>query len=219
VIDKLKYTYSSLSITILHQENQGLSASRNAGFSRCSPDTEYVMFLDEDDYAKPYELETFVRVAKRINADALTNWIHLFDHEIPTNEKDFDTRFVGVGPCIPAGFFINIFGASNIFLKKEAFESIGKYKEYAFGYEDWDLSTRLALHKYNYELVPASLYWYRNTPNSMMKDLFRDDFEPTKVLLSNYQEVVPKELYLLLQMTKHLIKEEWSWGGKPLDIP
>lgn len=50
-------TYASKNscVTVIHQENGGLSAARNTGLERASG--EYVMFLDSDDYLEPNCLE------------------------------------------------------------------------------------------------------------------------------------------------------------------
>lgn len=119
------------------------------------------MFLDDDDVAKKHEIETYIRVAERIQADALSSFIYEFSGEIPTRDDQYDVRYIGVGPSVSVGFFLNTFGGSNIFVRRDAFISVGQYYEGSEGYEDWDLAVRFCLEGKIFEIIPESLYWYR----------------------------------------------------------
>ena len=59
-------------ITVIHQENRGLGGARNTGIRHC--DTEYILFLDSDDYIHPQLLEKCMDTVKKNNCD-----IVLFD--------------------------------------------------------------------------------------------------------------------------------------------
>lgn len=54
-------------ITVIHQENAGLSAARNAGFD--ASNGEYIYFLDSDDYILPQTLATLYEEAITNNSD------------------------------------------------------------------------------------------------------------------------------------------------------
>jgi GT2 family glycosyltransferase len=187
----------------VHQENRGLSAARNKGAQLCN--AKYIMFLDDDDIAKPNELETYVKVAEKTDTDALTNIITVFKGDSP---PEFDHRYVGIGACLELNFFVNFFGSSNIFIKKSVFEEIGGYKESMVGYEDWDLALRLMFAGKTWELIPESLYWYRNTPKSLMKSMIMDSFESTKILLENYLSKSPPEFYPIFTLAKRMTDEK-----------
>lgn len=62
-------------IKIIHQENQGLSAARNAGFSHASGD--YVWFLDSDDCIEPDTLAVLLEHAIEQKLDVLCFGINL----------------------------------------------------------------------------------------------------------------------------------------------
>lgn len=54
-------------ITVIHQENRGLGGARNTGIRHC--DTEYILFLDSDDYIHPQLLEKCAAAAKENDCD------------------------------------------------------------------------------------------------------------------------------------------------------
>lgn len=54
-------------ISVIHQQNGGLSAARNSGLDRCSG--EYIAFVDSDDYIEPAFIERMVHEALRTDAD------------------------------------------------------------------------------------------------------------------------------------------------------
>ncbi len=53
--------------TVIHQDNAGLSAARNAGFEKSNG--KYVYFLDSDDYILPETLGKLLTIAENDNAD------------------------------------------------------------------------------------------------------------------------------------------------------
>lgn len=54
---------------VIHQENKGLSAARNAGIAVAQG--EYIMFVDSDDYLQPNVLRTLMEQIERDNLDVL----------------------------------------------------------------------------------------------------------------------------------------------------
>lgn len=58
-------------VAVIHQENAGLSAARNAGiyYCQCSEDYEWITFVDSDDMIHPQMLELLYRAVERNNAD------------------------------------------------------------------------------------------------------------------------------------------------------
>lgn len=54
-------------VTIIHQQNGGLSAARNAGLRYSEGD--YVMFIDSDDWIEPNAVEELILALKRYSAD------------------------------------------------------------------------------------------------------------------------------------------------------
>lgn len=62
-----EYAEKDSRIRVIHRENRGVSAARNAGLDAASG--EYIYFLDSDDYLDPHALETLYRHMTKANAD------------------------------------------------------------------------------------------------------------------------------------------------------
>ena len=81
-------------IIVIHQENKGLGGARNTGIQAC--DTDYIMFLDSDDYIHPQLLEKCLDTVKNndcdivlfdmINVDEKGKTGIVYGNQIPTNK-------------------------------------------------------------------------------------------------------------------------------------
>jgi glycosyltransferase involved in cell wall biosynthesis len=59
----------SLDMTVIHQENGGVSTARNAGIQAAT--TEFVLFLDSDDLYHPRYIEAMLTAAEKSGADTV----------------------------------------------------------------------------------------------------------------------------------------------------
>ena len=70
-------------VTVINQENQGLSVARNNGLERATG--EYVMFLDSDDLLVDGSLYPFLMKTYEMKTDmAIANYVEVPDDEIAT---------------------------------------------------------------------------------------------------------------------------------------
>jgi len=161
--------------------------------------------LDDDDISKPNHLQDYLKAAINIDADALTNNVDVFKGDKPPEE--YLERWVAVGPSLEVAFYKNGLGATaNIFIKKSVFVEMGGFNEKARGFEDWEFGVRLLLAKKKLEVVPESLYWYRETPGSMMKSL--NQYESNMVVLDDILELVSPEMRPILLLARSLNDKE-----------
>lgn len=73
-----KLTEKDLRIRVLHQENAGVSAARNAGMREAGG--EFLLFTDSDDYVAPDYLEKMSRCQRQTDSDlVLCGFHHLYD--------------------------------------------------------------------------------------------------------------------------------------------
>ncbi|ANM28500.1 hypothetical protein ABI59_00960 [Acidobacteria bacterium Mor1] len=160
-LNALEPEFRERSWRIVRQENRYLGAARNAAVAHARG--EYLLFLDDDNYAKPQAIRRLVEVARHTGADALTCFRDLFRGDGP---PDFDARppersvFVGAAPS--AGLFHNVFGDAFSLVRRDAFDAVGGFTEdYGITHEDWELFMRMVLAGRRLQVVPEALYWYR----------------------------------------------------------
>lgn len=183
---------------------------------------EYLLFMDDDNYAKPNQISMFVQVAKRIGADILTCAMDVFvDHHAPSKETKIIHRFVPLGAAVTVGLYLNIFGDINALIKRQVYEALnGLTEDRGVGGEDWEFFGRAALKGYRLEAIPRALFWYRDTPRSITKTTHLNDNYLRGI--RSYIDAVPPELRLNMMLSQaqqqrlHALMIEHSHLGKLL---
>lgn len=74
-------------IHVIHQENRGVSAARNAGIKKASGN--YIIFIDSDDYLEKDMFQIMINVAKEKETDVVTCAINYWDEEGNSLRSDF----------------------------------------------------------------------------------------------------------------------------------
>lgn len=154
---------------LLVQENRYLGAARNYGASHASGD--YLVFMDDDNVAKPNEISTLVAVAQRTGADIVTAFCDVFETE-DTLEGDEPppVRFTPFGSDPALGVFTNCYGDANALYSRQVFNKLGGFTEdYGITHEDWELFCRASLEGVKMVCVPEPLFWYRVDHDGMFR--------------------------------------------------
>ena len=150
------------------------AAGRNAAARHATGD--YLLIMDDDNCARPREIETMVAVARRTGADAVTCFSHLFEGEAYPQQSesghDLGVGAMPLGHGVALGSIWNIFGDTNYLYKAEVFREIGGFEDLpTIVCEDYQISSRMALKGYRLESIPMELYDYRYSPHNMAKGI------------------------------------------------
>jgi hypothetical protein len=118
--------------------------------------------MDDDNEAKPHELETFMRAATATSADIYTCFSTVFSGSDPSTSTIPTQTAIFVGPDLSAAKFANPVGDANMLVRVSAVRQIDGFSEYyRVGREDQEFFVRAMRAGLQIELVPETLYFYR----------------------------------------------------------
>ena len=98
-------------IKVIHQNNKGIGAARNAGLA-CA-NGEYVGFVDNDDLIHPQMFEILLHVAEKENADIVMLRPQLVTENFSVSDKKYDKRSIMYHAMSVEDMYRNLF-ASNL---------------------------------------------------------------------------------------------------------
>lgn len=167
-------SFNHAHLTVIEQENKGVSAARNAGIRKASGDL--IAFLDSDDFWLPNKLSRQVEILNNNETLGLvaTGAIYSKDkiNYLMSNkniEGDiFDTLLNG-----------NIIITSSVLVKKIIIEEIGFFNEKIYLGEDWEMWLRIASRN-KIKLISQPYLIYSVSPLKKY---------PDELVISSYLEV------------------------------
>jgi len=143
--------------TLLRQINSGVSSARNAGLK--ASNTEYVLFLDQDDQLVQGGLEKLVTVADEYRAD------FVYGDYFQVDEDGLDAHLIrqpDVSADPPRHLLERNCSASVCCLyRRTMLNSVGGFDEDMMGCEDWDLYVRLAFANAEMRHVDVPVFKFR----------------------------------------------------------
>lgn len=159
-------------LSVHSQPNLYLGASRNLAASHARG--EYILFMDDDNLAKPHELSMLVEAIEHSNADIITCFADTFkSSDVPTLGEIIRKRIVFVGADLTSGMFRNPYGDSNCLVRRNSFEKIGGFTEdYKIGRDDQEFFSRAVLSGLKLYTLPEAVYWYRISETRMRQNQF-----------------------------------------------
>lgn len=153
---------------ILRLENGYLGRARNRAVQAARSD--FLVFMDDDNVARPDMVSRFMKVALSANAELVTTMFEVFSGEkMPDPQTPVVTLFLPVGDILSFSVMNNAFGDANALIRRSLFEKLGGFSEdYGLGHEDLELFLRSAMIGANVAVVPEPLFWYRKNGESML---------------------------------------------------
>ena len=157
-LDQIEPEFEQSGWRIIRRSTRGRpSAARN--FAASMARGEYLLFMDDDNIARPTEIETFVRAALHSGAPVLTCVVEQFRHEQDGADPRPFLRWLPLGGATAYGLISNKFGDTNMLVRKDIFHRLGGFAN--DGLEDWLFLSRAAVEGIEIDVVPEPLFLYR----------------------------------------------------------
>lgn len=168
-----------------HKEHEGPAICRN--FCAEKARGELLVFMDSDNLAMPHMLSTFAHGLSSSQAQALTCHFLAF----PQNHQDLRNispiyLYAPPGPALICGLIENVFGDTCLIIYKKIFMALDGFAPSKEANEDWEFLARLSLAKYDQDVIPEPLFWYRHTDNGMSRT--RSQYRAQRLVLSAYRD-------------------------------
>lgn len=165
-----EYAAKDSRIRVIHQENGGLSAARNAGLDLCTG--EYIVFVDSDDYLDPALMETLIGQAG--TADCISSgFVSVDENEVPLGRYCAETGIDLPGPVVLEQHYSGENARLNInsvyvwgrLYRRQVWDGL----RFPVGlvFEDMFLMPHILFRCKSVKFVPYAGYYYRKTPGSI----------------------------------------------------
>ncbi len=186
---------------VIRQPNRYLGAARNAGL-RASRGA-FALLMDDDNIAKPHEIETFLAAADHSGSDILCCFSDTFSGDgLPAESPAFPERITPLGDAVSLGLVMNCFGDSNCFVRQRVVSALGGFTEdYGVGRDDHEFFARAILRGFKLAVVPEALYWYRMSPVRLRDGHVSQESGPLRVL-NAYLDNLPLCMHEILRFAQ-----------------
>lgn len=152
-------------ITVIHQENKGLSVARNTGIMAAA--ARYIAFLDDDDLWIPNKLEKQIAFLESHPHIGLISSNTFFFDEFGILDDTWIQTFPTppVQNCLTL-FVRNFMPVLTVIVRKKCLDEVGLFDETMRSCEDYDLWLRIA-EKWSIHFMSEPLGQCRKSANSM----------------------------------------------------
>ena len=177
-----KYAKTDNRITVIHRENGGLSAARNSGIKWAlkNSDSEWITFVDSDDWLHPDYLKILLECAKKFNTEvSVCNFLRTSDNAVNSMlEKKLNVQKQSCEDFF-INYNLNAVVAWGKLYKKYFFEDI-LYPEGRL-HED-EFTTYKILFQCDYTcFVDETLYYYFINSQGITSGMTGGEWSPSKI--------------------------------------
>lgn len=153
---------------ILRLDNGYLGKARNTAVRAAQG--EFLLFMDDDNVARPTMVSRFMQAALSSGADLVTTVFEVFSGDKkPKAKTPVVECFLPLGDIVSFSIVTNAIGDANSLIRRSLFEELGGFSEdYGLGHEDFELYLRAVLSGAKVNVVPEPLFWYRRNGESML---------------------------------------------------
>lgn len=178
-------------VTVIHQENRGLSNARNAGLERMTG--EYVCFLDPDDVFHAGFVESLLAVMDRVD-------IAVCGYDVYYTTKRICGKGKSISPRMKPGRYDRtealralVDGRLNMSVWNKLYRR-ELWREIRFpdghNYEDVDTMYRILDKCESVRVMKPVLYFHRQRPGSITQTITRQNFADRQLAYSHLDEFV-----------------------------
>ena len=163
-----EYAAKDKRITVIEQENKGLSSARNAGFAKST--AEYVSFIDSDDFVHPQFLEVLYKAISQTKCEISgCDFKKIYDNEIPEQSNNIVKIYPALDALLNRKNFIH-YNVWNKLYRRDVIKDIS-FAEGIF-YEDWVFNICVFARIEAFAWINSPLYGYRMSDCSIMRSQF-----------------------------------------------
>lgn len=166
-----EYAAKDVRIHVIHQENGGLSAARNAGidWAFAHSDSEWIAFVDSDDWVHPQYLEYLERAVREQHTKVSACRFEKVEKYDPAKDELFASESLAWDE-----YYLEDTVSGAVAWNKLYAKELFRGQRYPVGkcHEDEFLTYKLLYKAGNVAYVPLTLYMYYQNPEGIMKRPF-----------------------------------------------
>ncbi len=160
LLDSLEPEFSQRGWRILRLKNGYPARARNVAARIARGD--WLLFLDDDNVAKPHMLRFFARAAQACGTGFISTSFDVFEGLEKPSPQKITERFFPLGDMVAYSVIHNTLGDTTSLISRASFERMNGFREdYGLGHEDFELFLRMVLSGEAVGVIPDSLFWYR----------------------------------------------------------
>lgn len=180
-----EYAAKDNRVVVIHQENGGLSAARNAGidWAFANSDSQWLTFIDSDDWVNKTYLEALLQAAvKEKCLISICNFLSTGKEIIPENIEPSQTRRISSPDFYNENFYTAQSACCKLFKKSLFVESRYRFQE-GILYEDSAIIYQILFSQRYIALTTDAIYFYFKREESITNA----DWHPKRMVYCQVQ--------------------------------